>query len=352
MPVYIDEIGNIVASELVNIQPQVSGQIIERRFKDGDEVHPKQILFIIDPRMFDAKVAEADANVKLAETQLELAQSEFTRIRHAADVNAVSRDELETKKAAVDSAQAQIKVNQALLETARLNLSYATITSPIDGLAGSRNVDVGNIVKANETTLVTLRRLSPIYADFTITERDLPRVRDEMKAGTLVTRVKIPQMTGDGIEGKLSFLDTEVMEGAGRIRLRATLTNEDRTFWPGQFVDVRLVLHVIPKAVLVPYPCIQLGQQGTYVYVVDSEHHANMRPVKVGQRQGELVVIESGLSAGEEVIRAGQMSVTPGGPVAVVPPAGTATTATTAPTSGPSTQSSASAATSPKGSHP
>src|SRR5262249_44695086 len=153
---------------------------------------------------------------------------------------------------------------EALLDTANLNLSYCTITSPIVGRAGQRDFDVGNIVKVNDTTLLTIQRLTPIYVDFTITERDLPRVRAAMARGPLNADVSLPEARDSGRQGPITFLDTSVQQGAGRIRLRVTLPNEDRYFWAGQFVNVRLVLQTIPHAVLIPYPCVQIGQQGTY----------------------------------------------------------------------------------------
>ena len=172
-------------------------------------------------------------------------------------------------------------------------------------------------MKANDATLVTIQTLAPLYADFTITERDLPRVRELMAKGLLQTQVIIPERPQEARHGDLTFLDTQVQPNAGRIMMRATLLNQDRFFWPGQFVKVRLILEEIPHAVLVPYACVQIAQQGPYVYVV-SGGLARLQPVSLGQRQGDLVVIAKGVAAGDSIIETGQLAVTPGGPVRIL----------------------------------
>ena len=331
VPMYIDEIGRTTPSELVNIQPQVNGQVMERKFDDGADLKVGDPLFVIDRRTYQAQVTQAEANVEQAKAMLELAKPEFQRYEKAFKQGVASREDYDTKKGALDTAQAQVKVNEAALDTAKLTLSYCTINSPITGRAGQRMMDVGNIVKTNDTLLVTIQRITPIYADFTITERDLPEVRSRMEKGELKTLVSLPDMK-ESRGGTLTFLDTNVQQGAGRIRLRATMPNADRYFWPGQFVNVRLVLSMQENAVLIPYGCTQMGQQGPYVIVVKSDSTTEQRPIKLGQRQGgeeDLVVILSGVSANEQVVRTGQLSVSPGGPVHVLENAPAASQPTT-----------------------
>jgi multidrug efflux system membrane fusion protein len=322
VPVYIDEIGRTVASQVVNIVPQVGGQIMERAFEDGATIKQGQRLFTIDPRPYQAKVREAEANVGQANAQLELARADYNRLKKAFSIQAASQEDLDTKQAALDTATAQVKVTAAALDTAKLNLSFCTIDSPVAGRAGQRLVDVGNVVKANETNLVTIQQLEPLYVDFTITERDFPTVKELSGKGTLQTQVSLPQNPGETRGGPLTFIDTAVQPGAGRLRVQATLPNQDHYFWPGQFVNVRLVLRTIEKAVLIPYACTQMGQQGPYVYVVKADSTAEQRPIVMGQRQGPQVVIEKGIKAGERVVLTGQLSVSPGGAVHVVEPAG------------------------------
>ena len=322
VPVYIDEIGRTTPSELVNIQPQVSGQIMERLFEDGANLKAGDRLFVIDRRTYEAAVKQAEANVEQSKAQLELAQAEFQRYEKAFKIGAASPEDYDIKKGNLNNANAQVKVNEAALDTAKLTLSFCTINSPIAGRAGQRMMDVGNIVKTNEGVLVTIQRITPIYADFTITERDLPEVRKQMEVNELKAQVSLPQMH-EPREGALTFLDTNIQQGAGRIRLRATLANADRYFWPGQFVNVRLVLREIKGAVLLPYGCTQVGQQGPFVFVIKDDSTVEMRSVTLGQRQTsgdgkDMVVIVKGVSAGEKVVETGQMAIGPGAKVRVV----------------------------------
>jgi multidrug efflux system membrane fusion protein len=319
VPVYIDEIGHAVASEVVNIVPQVGA------------IQKGQHLFTIDPRPYEAKVKEAEANVGQAKAQIELAQADYNRIKKAFAIQAASQEDLDTKQAALDTANAQVKVTAAALDTAKLNLSFCTIDSPATGRAGQRLVDVGNVVKANDTNLVTIQRLEPLYVDFTITERDAPAVRQLSAQGALQAHISLPQSPDDSRTGPLTFLDTAVQPGAGRLRVQVTLPNDDRFFWPGQFVNVRLVLKTIKGAVLIPYAATQMGQQGPYVYVVKSDSTAEQRPVVLGQRQGPNVVVEKGVQADERVVLTGQLSVTPNGPVHIVEPVAANTVASAAP---------------------
>ena len=351
VPVYLDEIGTTQPSALVNIQSQVAGQIMERRFQDGQELKTGDILFIIDPRPFQDKVKQAQANLQQAQSQLELTQADYERMMKAYASGAVSPDDISTEKGALDNATAQVQVTQAALNTANLNLSYCTITSPIDGRAGRRLVDVGNLVKANDATLLTIQTLAPLYADFTITERDLPRVRDRMRLGTLQAQVAIPERPADLRSGDLTFLDTMVQPNAGRVLMRVTLPNTDRFFWPGQFVNVRLILDRLPNAVLIPYDCVQIAQQGSYVYVIAADGAAAMRPVTLGQRQAGLVVVEQGVAPGEHVVQTGQLAVIPGGPVRILPaPASApASPSATAPASTSATAPASTSASGPAG---
>ena len=195
-------------------------------------------------------------------------------------------------------AEAQVQQSQAAVETARLNLEYCTIRSPIDGRAGQRLVDIGNVVAANTGSLLVIERLDPIYADFTITENDLTAVQRNMQSGTLKVEVRLPDEPDKPRDGKLTFLDNAVQEGTGTVKLRATIPNGDHYFWPGRFVKVRLVLSTLHGAVLVPAAAPQISAKGPFVYVIKEDSTAELRPVKLGQRQDEFVVVEEGLSLG------------------------------------------------------
>ena len=321
VPVYIDAVGKTVAREVVSVQPQVSGRITQIHFTDGANVKIGDLLFTIDPRPYQAQLNQAEANVAQAEAALSLAKVNFARVENVGDPRAVSRQDYDTKKNAVDAGEAQVKQLRAAVENARLNLEYCTIRSPINGRAGQRAVDVGNVVSANNGSLLVIQRLDPIYADFTVTESELSGVQRNMAKQALKVEVRLPDDGTEPREGKLTFLDNSVQEGSGTVKLRATLNNNDRSFWPGRFVKVRLILQTQRDAVLVPADAPQLSAKGPFVYVVKPDSSAELRPVKVGQRQEDLIVIKDGLKADERVVVSGQLGVTPGGKVRVLEPA-------------------------------
>ena len=320
VPLYIDAVGKIVAREVVSIQSQVSGRITQIHFNDGAEVRVGDLLFTIDPRPYQAQLNQAEANLAQAEATLGLAKSSFARVENVSDPRAVSRQDYDTKKSAVETAEASVKQNRAAVENARINLDYCTIRSPINGRTGQRAVDVGNVVAANSGSLLVIQRLDPIYADFTITENELTAVQRNMARRSLRVEVRFPDEAADAREGKLTFLDNAIQEGTGTVKLRATLANGDRRFWPGRFAKVRLILDTLRDALLVPAEAPQLSAKGSFVFVVKKDSSAELRPVKLGQRHGETIVIEEGIEAGEQVVVKGQLSVTPGGKVRVTEP--------------------------------
>lgn len=323
VPIYLDAIGKIVAREVVSIQPQVSGRITAIHFTDGADVKAGQVLFTIDRRPYQAQLNLALANLAQARAALDLAKINFDRIASVTDPRAVARQDYDAKKNAIEVADAQVKQNQAAVESARLNLDYCTIHSPINGRAGQRLVDLGNVVTANSGSLLVIQRLDPVYADFTVTEKNLSEVQRSMARRALSVEVRLPDDPGKPRDGKLTFLDNTVQDTTGTIKLRATIANRDRRFWPGRFADVRLILGRQHNAVLVPAEAPQLSAKGSFVYVVKPDSTAELRPVVVGQRHGDLVVIDKGVKAGERVVVTGQLGVTPGGRVNITRPATT-----------------------------
>ena len=318
VPVYLDEIGKSYAFESVTVTPQVGGRITERQFQDGADLAEGQLLFMIDPRPYQAQLDSAKGALAQAKAALELAKVEFARSSELFNSNVIAKQDYDTKKSTVEVDQAQVESAEAALETAQLNLEYCYIHSAIQGRAGARLVDVGNVVQANTTALLLIQRLDPIYADFTITERDLPNVKSEMARGTLKTLVRVPSDPEERSRyGKLTFLDNNVQNGTGTVSLRATMPNPDHHFWPGQFVNVRLVLATHKGAVLIPNQATQLSQKGPFVYVVKPDSTADLRLVTLGQRQGDDIVVTQGVAPGENVILAGQMTVVPNSKVRV-----------------------------------
>ncbi len=320
VPVYIDAVGKIVAREVVSIQPQVSGRITKIHFTDGADVKVGDLLFTIDPRPYEAQLHQAEANLAQAEAALHLARVNFARVEKISDSRAVSRQDFDTKKSAVETAEATMQQSRAALASARLNLAYCTIRSPINGRAGQRTTDVGNVVSANGGSLLVIQRLEPIYADFTVTEGELGAVQRNMAKRRLRVEVRLAEDGSEPREGTLTFLDNSVQDNTGTIKLRATLSNRDRRFWPGRFAKIRLILQTQRDAVLVPASAPQLSAKGSFVYVIKPDLSAELRLVKLGQQHNDLVVINSGLKAGERVVVNGQLGVTPGGKVRLVQP--------------------------------
>ena len=318
--VYLDEVGKCVAREVVSVQPQVSGRITAIHFADGADVKVGDPLFTIDPRPYRAQLDAAVATLAQAKAALDLAKIQFVRAGNLRQTKAIAQQDYDTRKNAVDVAQAQVEQGQAAVETARLNLDYTSIRSPINGRAGHRLVDLGNVVTANSGSLLMIQRLDPIYADFTVTENDLTTVQRHLAAGTLRVEVRLPDEPDRPVVGQLTFLDNAVQDATGTVMLRATVANGERRLWPGRFVKVRLVLSTVAGAVLVPAAAPQMSAKGAFVYVVKDDSTAELRPVKLGQRQGEFVVVAEGLRAGERVVINGQLGVTPGDKVRIEEP--------------------------------
>lgn len=299
VPLYLDEIGTTAAYETVQIQAQVSGQIISREFQDGADVKKGDLLFKIDPRPYEAALASAQADLALNQATLK------------------RQEELKAKNVTAnqewDTAQANARRSEAAVAAAQVNLDRCYIKSPIDGRAGLRNVDVGNVVGPGGTTpLLQIMGMDPIYTDFTVAEPDLPLVRRYLSNPNLKV---VTDADGDNIEprdGKLYFIDNAVQPGAGTVKLRGETKNPDRALWPSQFVKVRLVLDILKDAKLVPSSAVQIGQNGPYVFIVKSDSKLELRQVKPGQVQGDLTVITDGVQKGEMVVTSGQLQLSPG----------------------------------------
>jgi multidrug efflux system membrane fusion protein len=321
VPIYLDEIGRCVAREMVSVQPQVSGRITEIHFTDGAELKPGDLLFTIDPRPYEAALNQAKATLKQNQAALDLARIEFTRSKNLAGMRSASREEYDTKRNAVEVAEAQVAAAQAAVQTATLNVEYCSIRSPIFGRAGRRLLDVGNVVNASggnsSTPLLMIERLDPIYADFTVTENDLSTVQENGRQAALRAEVRLPDRPNEPRTGDVTFVDNTVQEGTGTVMLRATLANADRLFWPGRFVKVHLILKTEKQAVLIPATATQVSATGPFVYVVKDDSTAELRPVVLGQRHGDLVLVRSGVRAGERVVTLGQLAVMPGAKVRI-----------------------------------
>jgi len=305
VPLYLDEIGTCAAYETVQVQAQVSGQIIARHFQDGSDVKKGDLLFTIDPRPYQAALDQAKAQAALDQVTL----------KRQADLRAKNV----TAPQDYDTAVANAQKSQAAAEAAQVNLDYCYIKSPINGRAGLRLVDVGNIVTGNTgsgAVLLTIQRLDPIYTDFTVAETDLALVRKylggpNVKVQTYSPDDKIPPRLGD-----LYFIDNAVQPGSGTVKARGVTPNPDHAFWPLEFVRVRFILDTIKEARLVPSQAVQISQSGPFIFVLKPDNTVDLRSVKPGQRQdGDLIVVESGIQPDETVVVTGQLALAPGSKV-------------------------------------
>jgi membrane fusion protein, multidrug efflux system len=306
VPLYLDEIGTCAAYETVQVQAQVSGQIITRDFQDGADVKKGDLLFTIDPRPFQATLDQAKAQAAL--DQANLKRQEDLRARKV-----ISQQDY-------DTAVANAQKSQAAAEAAQVNLDFCYIKSPINGRVGLRNVDVGNLVGPSTSPLVTIQGLDPIYTDFTVAENDLPLVRKYLGGPNVKVQTCLPDGSIAPRTGDLYFIDNAVQPGSGTVKARGVTPNPDRALWPSEFVRVRFILDMLKNATLVPSQAVQVSQSGPFVFVVRPDNTVDLRSVKPGQRQeGDLTVIESGLTPGETVVVTGQLALAPGAKIAPQP---------------------------------
>ncbi len=318
IPLQITGIGNVEAYQTVQVRSQVNGQIEKIFFKEGDDVRQGQKLFELDKRPF-----EADLEKAIAQTRHDEATAENSRIQRERYTGLEKEGIVSHEQAGQLSAQAQadssaVEADKAAVQAARVQLQYTDILAPIDARAGALMINLGNLVKANDTPfLVQLNQVTPIYVTFFVPESNLARVRERFASGSLKVFAYPKGQPDNPAEGRLTFIDNGVDTTTGMFKLKATFQNADRKLWPGQFVDVSLELSTEKNAVIVPTRAIQTGQQGEYVYVVTAESTAELRPVKIQGVYKNMTVIANGLSAGERVIVNGQLRVAPKAKVVV-----------------------------------
>ncbi len=318
VPLYLDEIGNCAAYETVQVQAQVSGQIVARNFQDGADVKKGDLLFTIDPRPYQAALDQAQGQLGQAKSKLVLDQITLKRQQELRARNVISPQDLDTAQATVKSDEAMVKTAEGAVAAAQVNLDYCNIQSPINGRAGLRLVDVGNVVTGGNgggggAVLLTIQGLDPIYTDFTVSETDLPLVRRYLGGPNVKVETRSPDGSMPPRMGDLYFIDTSVQPGAGTVKARGVTPNPDHALWPSEFVRVRFILDNLKDANLVPSQAVQISQSGPFVFVVKPDNTVDLRQVKPGQRQeGDTIVIESGLKAEETVVVTGQLALAPG----------------------------------------
>lgn len=315
VPVLIRAIGNMEASESVAIRTQISGELTKVAFREGQDIHKGALLFQLDPRTLQAALSKAEASLSRNKTILNNARKDFERYSQLVRDGIVTQEQAEGYRTKADSAAADVAADQAAVENARAQLSFCTITAPIGGRLGALAINRGNVVKANDTVLVTINKLAPINASFTITEKDLTAVKRQMAAGRVSVDAEISGTAGLKETGVVTFIDNSIDAATGTIRIKASFDNKKKLLWPGQFVNLSITMAVLNNAVVVPSQAIQTGQKGQFVFVVSKDGTAEIRPVSTGPVSQAITVVEKGLQAGEHVVIDGQMRVIPGGKV-------------------------------------
>lgn len=314
VPVLINPppVGHVVPYSSVTIRPQIGGIISEVNFKEGQEVSKGDLLFTIDSRGTQAALAAARAALARDTAQRQNAQIQFAREEKLFQQKLVSQDEFDTSKAALDALIGTVSADESAVTNALLNLEFTKIRAPFDGRTGSLQFHEGNVVKAPDDTLLTINQLHPIYVVFAVAERYLPEIKKQMKARPLAVTAAYENLDGPPPEGKLTFIDNTVDTTTGTILLKATFDNEDNELWPGQFVQVTLMLSELTNAVVVPTQAVQTGQNGQFIYIVKPDQTVEQRPVTTSISHDGETVVEKGLVAGETVVTDGQLRLVPG----------------------------------------
>jgi multidrug efflux system membrane fusion protein len=315
VPLEVRAVGNVEGSNTVSIQARVGGELARVCFEEGSDVRQGDLLFVIDPRLFDAALRGAEAALARDRARAVSARAQAERFAELVTKDYVTKQQFDDAQAEAAAAEATVLADSAAVESARLNLGYCSIRAPIAGRTGNVQVRQGNLVKANDEPLVTIEQLVPVRVAFGVPEPWLAQIRRYAASGDLEVRARLAADTTRTFVGNLTFIDNAIDEGTGTILLKATFPNEDRALWPGQFVDVFVDLTTRHDAVVVPSSAVQQGQQGSYIWVIGADQTASMRPVTLGPSVGNRVVIEQGLQAQEQVITGGQLRLVPGAKV-------------------------------------
>ncbi len=316
VPVQITTIGNVEAYSTVSIKARVSGELMRVYFSEGQFVDKGDLLFAIDPQLYKTALETAQANLAKDTALSRKADNDVVRYSGLFKEQLVSRDDYEKTLANAQALNASMEADMAAVESARLQLDYCSIFAPVPGRTGRLLADQGNIIKANETPLVVINQLQPIYAAFSVLEKNLPEIKKFMASGKLRVDARISNEDVPLTEGTLTFIDNEVDSATGTIRLKATFANKEKNLWPGQFVNVVLTLTEQADAIVVPSQAVQTGQQGQFVFVIKDDS-AELRPVRTGITYKDLTVIEQGLGHEEQVVTDGQMRLMPGAKVQI-----------------------------------
>lgn len=317
MPVLVKAIGSVVPPATVAVKPQVTGQIAEVHFQEGQAVEKGDLLFTIDKRPFEVGLAQARAALRQAVAGAGNAAEQARRYAELGRSGIVAREQVDNLEATAQAGTASVDAAEAAIRTAELQLEYAEIRAPLSGRAGKFLVYPGNIVQANQTDLIVIHQVQPIEVAFAVAERYLPEIRDEVARGKLAVKVATDANTSETAEGQLSFVDNAVKPASGTIDLKGSFKNDPLVLWPGQFVDVELVLKLEKGALVAPARAVQAGQKGSFVFVIKPDQTVEARDVVLARTIGEEAVLAKGVEAGERIVLDGHALLTPGKKVQV-----------------------------------
>jgi membrane fusion protein, multidrug efflux system len=322
VPLQLRAIGVVEAYSNVSVKTQITGELTGVHFKEGDDVRKGQLLFTLDRRPFEAALQQAQGMLAKDQAQAANARTQAKRYEGLYKSGVISKEVYDQTQANADALDAAVIADQAAVENARVQLIYCSIYSPIDGRTGPLLIHQGNMIKANDTPfLVSINQVQPIYATFTVPEQYLAQIKNYASSGKLRVQAFIPNDNRGPVTGWLSFIDNTVDQSTGTIKLKAQFRNTDRRLWPGQFVDVSLILADQANAIVIPSQALQTGQQGQFVFVIQPDMKVEARQVVVDRSSDGQAVIAKGLAAGERVVTDGQLRLVPGSQVELRPTA-------------------------------
>src|SRR6267154_1951327 len=315
VPIYLTGVGTVIAYNTDIVRAQIQGQIISINFTEGQTVHAGDLLAQIDPRPYQALIEQYTGNLERDQAQLKNAQANLTRYTNLGNKGWATPQLVETQQAQVGELQAAIKTDQALIDAAKVQLSYTRLTSPIDGVVGIRQIDVGNIISPSNTNgLVVVTQLHPISLIFTLPETVLPKIeQQQQKTKTPLSVIAYSQDNTIQLDqGVLGLVNNEILQTTGSIQLKANFANTSNRLWPGKLVNARLLVDTRHNGLTVPAAVVQQGAKGPYAYVVNPDGTVAIRPIKVAQISDGQALIDSGLKANEQVVVDGQYKLQPG----------------------------------------
>lgn len=308
-PIFLEALGHVDSITAIDIRSRIEGELVGVHFVQGQEVKKDDLLFTIDPRPYQAALKQAQGGLEENLANLALAEEKVKRYRLLAKDEYFSQIDYETIQANFASTSALVQQNQAEVDNALLNLNYCWIYAPIDGMTGILQVDFGNLVSADGQTLTTLNQMDPIYVTFSLPEINLPKVQKASKDNCLKVIAAYEDFQEEVFEGSLFMIDNSVDPKTGMIKLRALFENKKRELWPGQFIRTRLILSVMSNAIEIPYTAVQLTPDGPIVFIVKEDNTVEQRPIKLGQREDNKVIVLEGVKAGEKIVTEGQINL-------------------------------------------